>query len=34
MRSDNGLVDWVKEALEGAGALSSRKMFGGQSLYT
>jgi DNA transformation protein len=33
MATDDGLVDWVKEALEGAGTITARKMFGGLSLY-
>ncbi len=31
--SDNGLVEWAQEALEGAGTITARRMFGGQSLY-
>ena len=33
MSSDDGLVDWVQEALDGIGTISARKMFGGLALY-
>jgi len=31
--ADTGLVDWVREALDGQGTISARKMFGGLALY-
>jgi len=33
MSSNSGLVDWVSEALDGAGSITARKMFGGLALY-
>lgn len=33
MSSDDGLVDWVKEAFDGLETISARKMFGGLALY-
>jgi len=33
MSSNDSLVEWVREALEGVGALTQRNMFGGVALY-
>ncbi len=33
MSDVDGLTEWVREALDGLGTVSARKMFGGMSLY-
>lgn len=33
MSGNDGLVEWVKEALDGVGTITTRNMFGGLALY-
>jgi len=33
MKRDEGMLDWLKELLEGQGRVSVRRMFGGHGIY-